>query len=73
MTTDRQKLNRFVKDATILLVSLILTEPLMTTSQIGRISLLQKRGRRLMGEKVPYGQRKSLARRKAGEGEKPNG
>lgn len=57
MAADRKTLQRFVHDATMLLVSLVLTEPIQTRSQIRRISLLQKRGRRLMGEKVPYGKR----------------
>lgn len=48
----RAQLERFVKDAVILLVSMILTEPMLTPNQVKRVSTLQKRGRRLMGEKV---------------------
>lgn len=50
---SRAKLERFVKAATILLVSMIFTEPMLTLNQVRRVSLLQKRGRRLMGEKLP--------------------
>lgn len=53
MKPSRVKLERFVKDAVVLLVSMILTEPLLTPNQIRRVSILQKRGRRLMGEKLP--------------------
>lgn len=49
----RQQVDRFLKDAVILFVSMILTEPLLTPSQVRHVSILQKRGRRLMGETLP--------------------
>ncbi len=53
MKPPRAELERFVKDAVILLVSMVLTEPMLTPNQVRRVSILQKRGRRLMGEKLP--------------------
>jgi hypothetical protein len=57
--STRVQLERFVKDAVILLVSMVITEPMLTPNQVKRVSALQIRGRRLLGEKLPPRPRKN--------------